>query len=53
MSFANYSLSYIPRQRRAAMRVVEKIGNGVINETLPFHTRRRLIKKLLRIIQIT
>jgi len=44
--------SYIPRQRRAAIRVVEKIGNGVINETLPSYTRLRRIKKLLRIIQI-
>jgi len=52
MSFAKYS-SYIPRQKRTAIRAVEKIGNGVINEILPFYTRLSPIKKLLRIIQIT
>jgi len=45
--------SYIPRQKRAAIRVVKKISNGVINETLPSYTLLRRIKKLLRIIQIT
>jgi len=44
--------SYILRQKRTAIRVVEKIGNVVINKTLTFYTRLSLIKKLLRIIQI-
>jgi len=43
--------SYILRQKRTAIRVVEKIGNGVINKTLTFYTRLSLLKKLLRIIQ--
>ena len=45
--------SYKPRRKRAAIRVVEKIGNGVINETSPSYTRLSLIQKLLRIIQTT
>jgi len=45
--------SYIPRQKRTAIRVGEKIGNGVINKTLPSYPRLSLIQKLFRIIQIT
>jgi len=40
--------SYIPRQKWTAIRVGEKIGNGVIIETLPFYPRLSLMKKLLK-----
>jgi len=45
--------SYTPRQTRTAIKVEEKIGYGVSNETLPSYPLLSLIKKLLRIIQIT
>jgi len=44
--------SYILRQKRTAIRMVENIDYGAINKTLTFYTRLSLIKKLLRIIQI-
>jgi len=45
--------SYIPRQNRTATRVGEKMGNGECKDTLPSYPRLSLIKKILRIIQIT
>jgi len=47
------NLSYVPRQKRTAIKVVVKIGNGVINQNFTFLYRLSLIKKLLRINQIT
>jgi len=53
MSFAKYRNQFTYLGKRTAMWVAEKIGNGVINETLPFYTRLSVIKTLLKIIKKT
>jgi len=51
-SFAKYrtEVTYqsIPRQKRTVIIMVENIGNGVINETLPFYSHLSLIKILFK-----
>jgi len=53
MSFAKYRTRVTGQGKKTAIRVGEKIDNGVSNETLPPYPFLSLKKKLYRIIQIT